>query len=204
MPFRVLTDTGPRLRQYIGPVDTAILEQTDVETERQAVVHSGEGVKVVRACTIHQPVEKLFQFWRNFENLPRVMKNLVSVTQTDPTHSHWIARRGKGKRLEWDAEIINEHPNELIAWKTTEGSDICHAGSVRFRPAPGQQGVEVVVALEYDPHRIDSKILGRAFGKKAADTVAEDLYRFKALMETGEIPTTEGQPVGGKPEKEEP
>jgi uncharacterized membrane protein len=147
-------------------------------------------------------VESLFQFWRNLENLPRVMPSLVSVTQTSPTQSHWVARGPRGRRLAWDAVIINEHPNELIAWKTVEGSEVRHAGSIRFHPAPGGRGVEVVVTFEYDPARADWKILSRLFGKKPGGTVAEDLYRFKALAETGEIPTTEGQPAGARRKQE--
>ncbi len=185
-------------------MEAAILEQSDAEIAEAPApaVRSGEGVKLVRACTINAPVEMLFQFWRSLENLPQVMKSLVSVTQTSPSQSHWVARGPRGRQTEWDAVIINEHPNELIAWKTVEGSEIRHAGSIRFQPAPGNRGVEVVVTFEYDPTRSDWKILSRLFGKKPGDTVAEDLHRFKALAETGEIPTTEGQPAGARRKKE--
>jgi len=181
---------------------TLDLEQPDVEAPPPAV-RSGEGVKVIRACTINRSAAELFAFWRNLENLPRFMINLVSVTQTTPTRSHWVARGSRNKTIEWDAVIINEHPNEMIAWKTAEESEFRHAGSIRFQPAPGGRGTEVVVSLEYDPLHSDVKILTRLFGKKPKDSVSQDLGRFKALMETGEIPSTAGQPVGSGKQKEE-
>ncbi len=185
--------------------DVAILDNS---TEPQArvsepAVHSGEGTKVIRACTINQPADVLYAFWRQFENLPRIMKNLISLTQTTTTESHWVAKGTRGKPVEWDAVIINEHRNELIAWKTPEDSPIRHAGSIRFNRAPGNQGTEVVIAFEYDLRRSDVKFLTRFFGKTPGETVAADLARFKALMETGEIPTTEGQSAGGKQKEEQ-
>ncbi|HWD19503.1 MAG TPA: SRPBCC family protein [Verrucomicrobiae bacterium] len=177
------------------------MDATTLE-EPQPAVQSGHGIKAVRACTINQPVEALYNFWRTLENLPLVMKNLVSVTPISSTRSHWVARGARGKTIEWDALIINEHPNELIAWKTAENSDVAHAGSVRFRPAPGGRGTEVVVTFEYDPMHFDLKIFSRLFGKKPADTLGADLYRFKALMETGEAPTNEGQSAGAGQKEE--
>jgi uncharacterized membrane protein len=179
---------------------------TDVMEKEEApapAVHSGEGIKIVRACTINQPADVLFQFWRQLENLPRIMTHLVSVTQTSATQSHWVAKRGK-KTIGWDAVIINEHPSELIAWRTVEGSEVAHAGSVRFHRAPGNQGTEVHVSLEYSPSMTQlAKLAPKLFGKLPGKQIEEDLLRFKALMETGEIPTVLGQSVGSNQKQEE-
>ena len=99
--------------------------------------------------------------------------------------------------IAWEADIINEKENELIAWQSVEGSDIHHWGIVRFVPAPGGRGTEVKVELEYEPI---AGLLGAAvaklFGEEPNQQVEDDIRRFKQVMEAGEIPTTDGQPKG--------
>lgn len=161
--------------------------------DSRTTVPDNKGIKVVKSCTINRPREELFQFWRRFENLPHFMKHLVSVTETSAVESHWVARVGK-KEVVWDAVVFNEHPNELIAWRTKEGSDVAHAGSVRFTPAPGNRGTEVTIQFEYEPPTGKAiAFLSKLFGNEPSQLVGKDLMRFKALMETGEVPTTVGQ-----------
>lgn len=161
--------------------------------DSEATVPDQKGIKVVKCCTINRAPVELFRFWRQFENLPQFMPHLLSVAQTSSTESHWVAQIGK-KKAEWDAVIFNEHPNELIAWRTLEGSDIAHAGSVRFKPAPGNRGTEVTIAFEYEPPvGKAAAFISKLFGKEPGQIVEKDLMRFKAIMETGEVPTTKGQ-----------
>src|SRR2546430_110214 len=99
-----------------------------------------------------------------------------------------------GMSVSWDAEIINEEPNRLIAWRSLEGSQVSTAGSVHFTPAPGDRGTEVRVVLKYDPP--GGKLggwLAWLFGADPECEIQEDLRRFKQLTEAGEIPTIEGQ-----------
>jgi uncharacterized membrane protein len=103
-------------------------------------VEAGEGVKVERSLTINKPAAELYRFWRKFDQLPRFMHHLEDVRELGGNRSHWIARAPLGMRVEWDAEIINERENELIAWRSLPGSDVDTAGSVHFSPAPGQRG----------------------------------------------------------------
>lgn len=183
------------------PRHTETSPDTSKHFDSKATVPDNKGIKVIKSCTINRSREHLFQFWRQFENLPHFMKHLVSVTQTSDNESHWIAKAGK-KEVEWDAVIFNEHPNELIAWRTREGSDIAHAGSVRFKDAPGNRGTEVTIAFEYEPPTGKAiAYLSKLFGKEPAQLVEKDLMRFKAMMETGVIPTTEGQSTGRTDEK---
>jgi uncharacterized membrane protein len=108
----------------------------------------------------------------------------------DSTHSHWKVKGPAGKSVEWDATIINDIANELIAWKST-GAEIANAGSVRFRNAPGGHGTEVTVNLEYDPPAGKAGMLvARLFGEEPTQQVQDDLRRFKQVMEAGEVPTT--------------
>jgi uncharacterized membrane protein len=150
----------------------------------RASVRSRKGVRVEHCLIIQRAPEELFSFWRNFENLPRIMEHLEAVECHDETRSHWRARRPGGKEIEWEAEIINEHPNELIAWRTLEGSDVRHAGTVRFTPAPG--GTEVKLAMEYEAEggKVASAI-AKLFRLSPEQQIREDLERFKEIMEAG-------------------
>jgi len=161
-------------------------------------VAGNRGVKVVQSVTVRKPAAELYAFWRNLENLPRVIKHPVTITSTSPIESHWSVSAPFGdRRVEWDAIIFNDEPDRLIAWRSREGADVNNAGTVRFEPAPGDQGTEVTVQLEYEPPAGKlGALVAKLTGEEAGQQVKEALRRFKALMEAGEIPTTEGQPVG--------
>jgi uncharacterized membrane protein len=157
----------------------------------------GQRIEVVKTLTINRPPEELYRFWRNFENLPTIMQHLESVTVQDNKRSHWVVKGPGGKRLEWDAEIVNDKPGQLIAWQSCKGSDVDHWGVVRFVPAPGGRGTHVTVELEYEPiGGAFGVTVAKLFGEEPGQQIAEDLRRFKQLMEVGEVPTTEGQPRG--------
>lgn len=173
-------------------LSTAPAEQGD-----QVSVPYGKGVRVEKSVTINAPAQQVYAFWRNFENLPRFMNNLESVTMHDDKRSRWVAKGPAGTKVDWEAEIINEIPNELIGWRSTEGSQVDNAGSVHFTPAPGNRGTEVKVVLRYDPPAgVVGATVSKLLGEDPAMNVQEDLRRLKRLIETGEIPTTEGQPTG--------
>jgi uncharacterized membrane protein len=159
---------------------------TNGDEDRQVSVPYGHGVRVEKSVTINGSPEELYRYWRNFENLPRFMRHLESVEVIDDKRSHWIAKGPAGSKVEWDAEIINEIPNELIGWRSVDGSDVGNAGSVHF--TPDARGTQVKVVLRYDP---PAGILGAAiaklFGRDPEHEVQEDLRAFKQLMETGEI-----------------
>jgi uncharacterized membrane protein len=147
-------------------------------------VKSGEGTKVTKTCTIRRTPEELYHFWRQFENLPKVMPHLLSVTQVSQRESHWVAKGPLGKEIEWDAEVINETENRLIAWRTKPGAALAHAGTVRFEPVGGGAATEVTVTLEYDPPGgVFGDMLARLVGKDPGREVAEMLDRLKKLVE---------------------
>jgi uncharacterized membrane protein len=164
---------------------------------RPVRIGAGRGVKITQSITILKEPAELFTFWRNFRNLPRVMRHLQAVEVISDSQSHWVASAPFGKTVEWDAEIYTERTNELIGWRSLAGSQVDTAGSVQFRNAPGARGTEVTVTLKYDP---PAGKLGAAiaamFGESADHQVKEDLRRFKQIMEAGEAPTNEGQPRG--------
>jgi uncharacterized membrane protein len=160
-----------------------------------ASVAAGHGFKVSECIAINRPAEQLYELWRDLEGLPRFMSHLISV-QTDGTRSHWSAHGPGRTAVEWDAEIINQTPGRLIAWRSLAGSRVNTAGSVHFMPLPGDRGTEVRVTLKYDPPA--GKLgnwLAWLFGAAPGQQIHEDLRRFKQLVEAGEIATTRGQPA---------
>jgi uncharacterized membrane protein len=163
----------------------------------QDSVRAQHGVRVDETVTILRPREELYRYWRDLSNLPRIMRHLESVQTTSENRSHWTAKGPFDLRIEWDAEIITERENELIGWRSVGESEVDTAGSVHFIPAPGGRGTEVRVELKYDPPggRLGSQ-LASLLGQSPERQIREDLRRFKAVMESGTAPTTEGQPGG--------
>ncbi|MBO3464343.1 SRPBCC family protein [Aetokthonos hydrillicola Thurmond2011] len=162
-------------------------------------------IKVEKTVTINKPAEELYRFWHNFENLPRFMKYLQDVkvhnnkreSSGHATRTHWTTSGALGVRVEWDADIIEDRENELIAWASVEGADVDNSGFVRFRPAPGDRGTEVKVVTKYNPPGgAIGATIAKIFGKEPEQQIGDDLRRFKMMMEAGEIATTEGQPTG--------
>jgi uncharacterized membrane protein len=138
-----------------------------------------------------------YQFWRNFENLPKFMRNLESVRIIDERRSEWTALGPIDLHICWTAEIVDDHENERIAWRSLPESDFQIRGFVEFRPASGGRGTIVSVSVQYElPAGALGKAVATILGKDPEITIREDLRRFKALLEAGEIPTTEGQSHG--------
>jgi uncharacterized membrane protein len=152
-----------------------------------ASINRGEGIKVEESIVIDRTPDDLYTFWRNFENLPRFMDHLESVTVLDADRSHWVAKGPAGTRIEWDAEMHNEIENELIAWRSLPGSEVGNAGSVHFTPIAEGRSTEVRVVLSYEPPagRLGAAI-ARLFGEEPSQQVANDLGRFKEVMEDEE------------------
>jgi uncharacterized membrane protein len=152
---------------------------------------------VVVTLTINRSPEELYKAWRDFSNLPRWMKHVMSVDVTGDRRSHWVVTGPAGRRVAWDAEITEERPNELIAWRSVEGSDVDHRGVIRFDPASGNRGTMVTVEMRIV---LPGGTLGSAvaawLGDDPSQSIKMDLRRFKQVMETGEVITTEGQPAG--------
>jgi len=160
----------------------------DDVTSRAATVNARKSILVEHSVTIDRPREQLYTFWRDFENLPRFMDHLVSVRVDSPTRSHWAAKAPAGRTVEWDAEIVNEVPNEIIAWKSIRDADVANAGAVNFSDAPGGRGTVVRVRMDYEPPagRIGA-MLAHFTDEEPERQIQEDLLKLKQLMESGVI-----------------
>jgi uncharacterized membrane protein len=155
------------------------------------------GVVVKKTILINRSPQELYRHWRDFQALPRFMKNLESVEVITDKRSHWVAKGPAGKRVKWDAEIIEDRANEFIAWRSLDGADLENSGWVRFEPAAGGRGTLVKVEMQYRPPAGNvGATVAKLFGRAPEQEVEEDLRRFKQVMETGEIITTHGQPAG--------
>jgi uncharacterized membrane protein len=200
----VFTLRTKRLRPFLIPVATGLIakaitgysrKQTNGDkaegkdrVSRVASVGRGQGIKVEESVTINRPVLEVFRFWRNFENLPRFMDHLESVTVIDDTRSHWVAKGPAGSRVEWDAVIHNEVADELIAWRSLPGSEVNNAGSVHFTPTPDGTSTDVRVVLSYEPPagKLGAAV-AKLLGEEPSQQVAEDLRRFKQVMDLGDV-----------------
>jgi uncharacterized membrane protein len=151
------------------------------------------GTTLKKSIIINSTPEELYRFWRDFENLPRFMQHLQSVEETGEGRSHWVTKGPADSRVEWDAELTEDRENELIAWRSLEGSDVDNSGSVRFEPAPGNRGTIVKVEINYTPPGgALGSLVAKLFGEEPGQQAQESLRTFKQLMETGEVVVSDG------------
>jgi uncharacterized membrane protein len=144
--------------------------------------------RVRKTIIINRSPEDVYRFWRELRNLPSFMNHLESIQITGDNRSHWITKGPGGKTVEWDAEIVADEPNSHIAWRSLEGSDVDHSGSVRFEPAPGGRGTLVRVELQYSPPAgaIGANI-AKLFRAEPGQQIEQNLRALKQVMETGEV-----------------
>jgi uncharacterized membrane protein len=174
-------------------------EALGIDTTHDQTKLRGNGFRVTESFLIGKSPEELYKLWRNFENLPHIMTHLELVRVLDKRRSHWVATapRIAGGTVEWDAEITADEPNRRIAWQSLPESAVDNWGSVEFVKAPGDRGTKVRVEMEYQPPAGQlGRLVAKLFGQAPEQQIREDLRRFKRVLETGEVPTTDGQPRG--------
>ena len=179
--------------------DRAKLKENNLIEQAADAVGLTPNIQVEKTVTIDCPASELYSYWRELTNLPNFMGHLKSVTNKNEagTVTHWVANAPLDINIEWDAEIIKDEPDHLIAWNALDNADIDNCGFVRFQPATGGRGTQVKVVLEYQPPGgALTNAIAKLFGESPQEQIGDELNRFKQLMETGEIATTEGQPQG--------
>ena len=153
-------------------------------------------IPVNKSIVINAPAEELYQFWRDLENLPRFMRYLESVKETGEGRSHWVAK-APGGSVEWDAEITEDRPNQLIAWRSLEGSEVDNSGTVRFEQAAGGRGTVIHVELDYNPPGGSAgALVAKLLGEDPEGQMQTDLRRFKQVIELGEVVVSDGTLLG--------
>lgn len=165
--------------------------------DTRATLAGARGTHVRESIRLELPLGEVYRFWRRLENLPRFMSHLVAVTDLGGGRSHWTARGPAGVTVEWDAEIINQIPNRVLAWRSLPGGDVTSAGSVTFEPARAERGTQLTVTLQYAP---PAGPLGRAvatlFRREPSQTIREDLRTLKQILEAGEIARAAAPRIG--------
>jgi uncharacterized membrane protein len=157
--------------------------------DSRSALGGGAGIHVRESVRLERPIDEVYRFWRRLENLPRIMTHLDSVTETSDVHSHWVAGGPAGLAVRWDAEIINEVENKVLAWRSMPGSDVVTAGSVNFDEIRGGRSVQLSVHLQYaHPAGRVGSLIASLFGREPSQTIREDLRRFKQVLEAGESP----------------
>ena len=178
----------------VTALDVLCAQQLSVE---KGSMTEGGAIRVTRSVVINRSPEELYNFWHDVQNLPTFMYHLESVQATGERRSHWVTKGPAGTRIEWDAEITEDRPNELIAWRSVEGADVYNAGSVRFEPRPGGRGTIVKVDMEYyPPGGIAGTAFAMLFNESPEQQIYDDLRRLKQVLETGEVIRSDGSPNG--------
>lgn len=161
---------------------------------------AGEEALVSRTVTINKPSQELYDFWRDFTNLPRFMDNIRSVERLDETRSRWVIEAPAGTSVEFVTRVTEDQPGRLIAWESEEGGDVRNSGRVEFTNAAPGRGTTVRATISYDPPGgAVGRLIAKLFQREPNVQARRDLRRFKQLMETGEV-TTSASPSGRKSE----
>jgi uncharacterized membrane protein len=212
IPGLVMAGIGGSLIYRAATGHCHLYEALGIDSNQRATdgappeAYFNRSIQVSHSFSINRTPEDLYAYWRKLENLPSILSYLESVTVIDERKSHWVAKGPLDMSWEWDAEIINDEPNRLIAWRSLGNADVDNAGSVTFIGGPEGRGTEVKVTIDYIPTggRF-GQIIAKALGRDPSAEIREGLRDFKRFMETGETPTTEGQPrgtCGGSGERE--
>jgi len=182
----------------VTALDVLGAEQISERPARRVENWGGEkGIRIHPTITVNASPDELYRFWRNFENLPHVMRYLRSVTALENGRSHWVAAAPAGMTVEWTSELTEDIPGRRIAWRSVEDADVVNSGSVSFRTATGGRGTVIEVEMLYEPPGGTlGGVLAFIFGKEPGQQIREDLRAYKAFVETGEVPTICGQPSG--------
>ncbi len=154
--------------------------------------------QVGRTITIRRSPDDLYRAWRSLGELPVFMGNVLSVVEQDHS-ARWTVRTKDGEET-LETVITDDRPGRALGWKTVDGSQPTHAGSVMFAPSLQGKGTEVHVSLTW--HTDDAELGGilSRFAEDPGTQLKDDLWRFKRLMETGHLPTTHGQSRGSAQE----
>jgi uncharacterized membrane protein len=178
----------------LGAATAAVLGVTalDVICAQELSKRQSDGAgtthHITQSVLVNRSPEEVYEFWRNFENLPQFMTQLESVRVTGDRRSHWKAKGPMGVSVDWDAETTDDQPGSRIAWTSTENADVYNSGVVRFERAPGSRGTKVTVDLDYaPPGGTVGATFAKMLGKEPGQQVHQDLRIFKQIMEVGEI-----------------
>ena len=180
----------------VGVLRGGQLDREKAQTKREGSAFLDK-LEVERSITIGKTADELYKSWRDPNTLSRIMADFATVHANGDGRMHWKVEAPLGHAYEWETETADDRPGERSGWRSLPNAAVSNEGSVSFRPAPADRGTVVTLRLRFDPPDV---ALGNAalklLGTKPLGLVIDGvLRRFKSLVETGEIPTTERQPA---------
>lgn len=172
----------------LGFLGAAALARSISNREMKSLVGVGSGrrsVDIRKTIEINCPVERVFEFWANYENFPKFMSNLKEVRDVGAGRSHWVAVGPAGIPVEWDARITSLKPNEQLSWRSDPGSRVDNSGNIRFEANPdGTTRLDIRISYR-PPAGAVGHVVARIFGADPERAMSEDLARLKSLLEVG-------------------
>ena len=166
------------------------VQHDDAPTTTTKLGDDGELERFARAVTINRDATDLYQFWRDFSNLPAIMDNVISVTVIDDEVSEWVVKGPGGSEVKWRSRVTEDVEGALIAWRSEDDAEVFNEGRIVFSPAQGNRGTVVTAVMAYDPPAgFVGRIVAKVMQREPEVQLRRDLRRFKQLMETGEIAT---------------
>jgi uncharacterized membrane protein len=168
------------------------------KTSSAVAVPDHEGEKIDQTIVIYKSLGDLFNFLEDVDSLFHFLPHVKSVTRSDRRHLRWIVEpKSIGRPLEWTLEILRDKPKKMISWKTVEPSDVASAGSIWLKELGTNRGVALRMILKFDiPNEHIKMQFNKIFGSSPKQIIHEGLKRYKSFLETGEVPTIEGQSHG--------
>lgn len=149
---------------------------------------TSESAVVRESVTINRSARELYDFWRDFTNLPQFMDNIKSVERLDERRSHWVIKAPAGTSVAFNSRVVDEVPGKLIAWQSEEGASVPNRGRVEFDESQTAGATVVRVTMSYDPPAgAAGRLVAKIFQREPAEQARQDLARLKALMETGGV-----------------
>jgi uncharacterized membrane protein len=186
---------GVRIAIAAGAV-AGVMALDVIAARRTQKAYDSANLPVIFSVTINKPIEEVYAFYRRFDQFPAFMSFLESVRVVDEKRSHWVAKLPIGGTVEWDAEVIEDRPNEVIAWRTVPGSKWKLHGRVTFARAPGRDMTEVRCEMQLGFTGATPTVhLAKLFAKPQ---IKGDLRRLKQVLETGEVLLSDASVHKGK------
>jgi uncharacterized membrane protein len=178
-----------RTRGADAPLSTA--QKPSAAATGLAVTEDDEKL-VGRTVTIDRDRQELYDFWRDFRNLPLFMENIERVDVMDAHRSHWVVRAPADSKVEWDSIIVEDIPGRVIEWRSADGADVTNSGRIEFLDSTNDRGTIVAVTIAWDPPAgALGNLFAKIFRREPKVQARHELRRFKQLMETGELPTSQ-------------
>ncbi len=177
---------GGLLYRQLQNKNVLLNNDSNSSNKRDRSPQSGHFIELQESIIVQQPVEDVFAFWSDLQNLPRFMDHIKHVQKLDDIRFHWQAFIPfTNQVIDWDADITEFQPNELIRWQSVADADIFTRGTVRFQRLPNGNGTRVNITICYRPPAgTTGQIASQFLNSIPKDFIKTDMERFRRLIES--------------------